>query len=95
MNEEEIRAEMRLYVLEVFATNLLAVNCLLANPQDPMAMIERLSKQMIDGARAKGFADVDPAMSDLLSAELEAAVARIMTMTQEQIGVVLKSRQPR
>jgi hypothetical protein len=45
MNEEEIRAEMRLYVLEVFATNLLAVNCLLANPKDPMAMIERLSKQ--------------------------------------------------
>lgn len=49
---------MRLYVLEVFVTNLLAVNCLLANPKDPMAMIVRLSKQMIDGARVKGFADV-------------------------------------
>jgi hypothetical protein len=95
MNEEAIRAEMRLYVLEVFFTNLLVVNCITANPQDPMKVVTRLSDQMLAGARVKGFPEVDPAMSDLLSAELESAVSRLANMASEQIRFVLKNREGR
>jgi hypothetical protein len=43
-------------------------------------------------AAGKPFPEVeDPAMSDLLSAELEAAVDRLMEMATDQINLVLEA----
>jgi hypothetical protein len=60
-----------------------------------MRLANRISDQMLAGARAKGFSEVDPAMSDLLSAELESAVARLASMASEQIRTVLQNREAR
>jgi hypothetical protein len=82
-NEEAIRAEMRLWALEVLVCNLFAVMC--ASDPAPLELFERTRDQMISGARQRTFGDFDPAQSDLFSAELEAAVTRLMDMVGEQI----------
>jgi hypothetical protein len=82
-NEEAIRAEMRLWALEVLVCNLFAVMC--ASDPAPLELFERTRHQMISGARQWTFGEFDPAQSDLFSAELEAAVTRLMDMVGEQI----------
>ena len=47
------------------------------------AMLESAPpKQALEGARNKTFPILDPAMSDLLSAELESAVDRLIGMAK-------------
>jgi hypothetical protein len=82
-NEEAIRAEMRLWALEVLVCDLFAVMC--ASDPAPLELFERTRDQMISGARQRTFGDFDAAQSDLFSAELEAAVTRLMDMVGEQI----------
>jgi hypothetical protein len=82
-NEEAIRAQMRLWALEVLVCNLFAVMC--ASDPAPLELFDRTRDQMISGARQRAFGDFDPAQSDLFSGELEAAVARLMDMVGEQI----------
>jgi hypothetical protein len=50
---------------------------------------------MIAGARMHAFSGLDPAMSDLASAELEDAVNRLMEMVSGQISEALQARQNR
>ena len=92
MTEDEIKNWMRTYAVEVLTVNLLVSTCLAVAPDDPKAVVERIRRQMIDGARSIGFPGVDPAMSDLASAELEDALDRLMEMADAQIDAVLEAR---
>lgn len=92
MNEEEIKNEMRLYVVEVLAANLLSALCLQHAPDDPAGAMTEILGQMKRGAQKQTFSRLDPAMSDLFAAELESAVVRFAAMANEQIGLILKYR---
>ena len=93
MNEDAIKAEVRLYVLEVFVANLFALTCAQHAPSNPSGAFQEVQNQMLTGARGLTFPGIDPAASDLLSAEIEDAVSRLGAMVSEQIGVAL--RRPR
>ena len=92
MTEEFIKAEVRLYVIEVFVANFFALTCAQLEPTAPAGLFGEIQKQMLTGARSLTFPDVDPAMSDMLSAEIEAAVSRLGAMVSEQISRGLRGR---
>jgi hypothetical protein len=75
---------MRLWALECLVCNILAT--IAASDANPTELIQRTRDQMVSGARQRAFSEVDPAMSDLFSAELEAAVTRLMDMASSQIS---------
>jgi hypothetical protein len=94
MTEAEIKMEMRLYVLETLVANTLALTCCAAEPADPVKAFDAAKKQMLGAARKQSFPQLDdPAMSDLYAAELEAAVVRMTSMVDEQIALLVKTRQ--
>jgi hypothetical protein len=70
--------------IDLLASNLLAMMCVL--DPDPVALLNRIREQTIVGAKNRTFPGFDAAMSDLLSAELESALARLMDMGSEQIA---------
>jgi hypothetical protein len=84
MNEKSIKAEMRLYAVESFVATLFAIHCVELDPSEPLKPLESAKKGLIEGAQKKTFSRQDPAMSDLLSAELEAAVTRLLAMAHEK-----------
>jgi len=83
MNEDEAKLNMRLYALELLVANVFAMLCTL----DPLPddFLARIQKQMIKAAQKQGFPGFDPAESDFLSAELEAALSRLLGMAGSQI----------
>jgi hypothetical protein len=83
MNEAEIKREMRLWSIEVLVANLLAMLCEL--DPTPVDLFVKIRDQMIEGARKQAFPDLDPAESDVLSGELEAAVSRLVEMAGTKI----------
>ena len=91
MNEQEIKAEMRLWALEVLVCNSLVVS--LAQTGKPLELLDEIRQQMIFGARQRPFPGFDAAQSDLLSAELEGAVDRLLGMASEQISRGLRGRE--
>ncbi|WP_027055704.1 hypothetical protein [Mesorhizobium erdmanii] len=84
MNEDELKGEVRLYALEWMICQMASV--LLRASGDPAGILAKTREQALAGARQKTFANVNPAVSDLLSAELESAVDRLLTMTQTLAG---------
>jgi hypothetical protein len=92
MNEKEIKAEMRLYVMEYLVASLFAMKCLENGPGRAREAFAQAQKQMTEGARQQTFSHLsDPALSDLYAAELEAAALRLSIMAGEQIDVVLRN----
>lgn len=91
MREKEMIGEMRLWALEVLVSNLFAMVC--AVEGEPLGAFEKIRAQMIRGAKTQTFPGMGDADSDLLSVELETAVARLMEIgrTQIQRGVGQKS----
>jgi hypothetical protein len=90
MNENELKFQMRLYATELLVVNVFATHCLMTpNPQQLAAQVRQ---QMIEGTRRQTFPELDPAKSDLFSAELESAVDRLMEMANAQINVVLQAQ---
>ena len=90
MIESEIKAEMRLWALENLVCNMFAVSCL--QQPSPLAIAEETRQVMLAGARGRAFPEVDAATSDLLSAELESAAARLMGIAIEQTTQILARR---
>jgi hypothetical protein len=82
---KEIETECRLYALEWYVCLLHAANYVQMGEAGP-AMLEQARQQAIRGVRQKTFPAFDPAMSDLLSAELETAVDRLLGMTKELLA---------
>lgn len=81
--EQQIKEEVRLYAVEWMVCQLASV--LLTATGQGNVILSQMRQQAIAGARGKTFQSVDPAMSDLLSAELEAAVDRLLGMTKELV----------
>ncbi len=86
MNETEIKAEMRLWTLEVVVANAFAMLCASLDPK-PEDLLKQIHDQMIEGAKKRTFSGVHPAMSDHYSAELQVAVDRLMGMVGTQMRV--------
>jgi hypothetical protein len=82
MSEEQIKAECRLYAIEWAVSILFATSFKQMGAAGP-AMLGQVRQQALEGARKKTFPDLDPAMSDLLSAELETAVDHLLGMAKE------------
>jgi hypothetical protein len=93
MTEEQIKAEMRLWVLEVLVCQLFVLSFL--QTEDPLGLATRAGEKMRVAARDRTFPQVDAAMSDLLSAKLESASTWLMGMGIRQITRVLERRQGR
>jgi hypothetical protein len=91
MNEKAIKAEMRLYVVESFVSTLVALECLKIDHKRPLQVFQGLQKQIIESARRQTFPQLDPAKSDLFSAELEDAASRLAAMVGDQIASILKA----
>jgi hypothetical protein len=86
MDEAAIKSEMRIWALEVLTSNLFTM--LLMLDPNPGALYQRIRHQMIEGTKRRTFGSAtDAASSDLFSAELEAAVTRLMDMTREQMRI--------
>ena len=93
MTNDELKEWIRIYAVEILTVNHFAISCFANAPNDPLTLVAQLRQQMIEGARSFGFPGVDPAMSDLASAELEDALDRLMEMVSGQISVLLQHRQ--
>jgi hypothetical protein len=94
MTEAEIRAEARLYALECVVCQMFALLQLQIAGVDALSALEQQRKQAVHGARQKAFPELDdPALSDLMSAELETAVDRLASMVRALLEGVLRSIQ--
>ena len=80
--EDEVKAECRFYALERSFCLLQAAIYRQMGAAGPV-MLEETRKQAIESAQRQTFPALDPAMSDLVSAELEAAVNRLLSMTKQ------------
>jgi hypothetical protein len=92
MDENLIKFEMRLYALECLVSSHFAGFCFQAAPSAPLQFCETIRNQIVEEARRRTFPQTGPAMSDLLSAELEAAATRLVAMVSEKITQVLQAR---
>jgi hypothetical protein len=90
MNEDAVKAEMRLWALETLVCDMFVM--LLSSHPNPTTFFSQMRAQMLAGARKRTFPGFDPSQSDLLSAELEAAVSRLLAMANEQMQIGLGNR---
>ena len=96
MTENEVRTEARLYALECVFCQMSALLHLQVGGADPLSALEQQRQQALQGARQKTFPELDdPALSDLMSAELEAAVDRLARMERALLEGVLRARASR
>jgi hypothetical protein len=79
--EDDIKAECRLYAVEWAVSLLFAAHFRQHGSAGPL-LLEEARQQALESARHQTFPSFDPAMSDLLSAELESAVDRILGMAK-------------
>lgn len=78
MDEDAIRAEMRLYALELVVSAHYAT--LHRQMPDPMISVEMLRQAMIIKSRNQTFRGLDASVSDHAAAELEIAIDRLAGM---------------
>lgn len=83
MSEAAIKAEMRLWTLEAFVCECFSLWCV--QQDKPGAIYVDFRRRMKKAATERTFEGFDPAMSDHLSAELEAAVGRLMDIGRQQL----------
>jgi hypothetical protein len=84
MDERGMKNAMRLLAVEHVLSVMLATECV--RTDDPLGYAEKLKQNFVRTAQASAFPGLDdPAMSDLASAELEAALDRLLSMTIEKV----------
>jgi hypothetical protein len=82
MNEDVIKAEMRLFALETITCQLWAMTLL----QEPPDIATKIHSVWLGRAKNHAFPGVDdPAVSDLYSAEFEAAMRRLVEMQKSHL----------
>jgi hypothetical protein len=84
MDEDRLKMDVRLYCAEWLSASTLAV--LLKASEQPQQLFETIKSQTLSAAKVKAFPGLDPAMSDLLSAELESGLERLLGMTASFLG---------
>lgn len=87
--EDTIKAEVRLFALETIVCQNLAT----VYQRMPREIFDAVKKQALEGARRQAFPGLDAAYSDLISAEFEAALARLYSMIQHHLDTVEKRQQ--
>jgi hypothetical protein len=83
--EDEIKAECRLYAIEWAVSLLFAATFAQIGP-GAEAKLEEARKYISEIAQQKTFPRLDPAMSDLASAEREAAVDRLLSYAKDALA---------
>lgn len=91
MLEQAIKTEMRLFAVETLVCQVGATLLQLAEPEVFTAMREQAKL----GAQRQTFKGFDAAYSDLLSAELEAAIDRLYGMIESHLEKAKAARSPR
>ncbi len=87
MKENPVAAEMRLYALEVMVSSHLAAIHLQSG--DAAQSLNGLRTLLIEKTRRTPLIGLDPAMSDLASAELEDAFDRLIRLQASFLGVTI------
>jgi hypothetical protein len=88
MTEDEIKSEMRLFALESLVCQQSAILFQLVR-----GSFEIARQQMKSGTQRPVFGGDDPALSDLLSAELEQAMDRLYKIIETHLGTARKQAQ--
>lgn len=88
MNEEAIKAEMRLFALESIVCQHVAT----MYQAMPREIFDAVQKQAIEGAKRQTFAGADAAYSDLFSAELQTALERLYAMIGHHLDTAQRRR---
>jgi hypothetical protein len=88
MTEQELKAEARLMAIEYMVTNayVLLHRVFRSTPE----MIRQTHEQARTMLQQMTIPGVDPAQSDLASAEIQAAVEKLIFVTEEMMGMVRK-----
>lgn len=81
----DLKNEMRLWALELLVCQLYALE--MKRNGNASFALTLIRDQMLSAARTSGFSGVDPATSDLMSAEFESAIDRLFSMTQSNLDV--------
>jgi hypothetical protein len=89
MEEDFIKREARLAALETIVCQHLAV---LYRMQPEF--LDVVKQQALDAARTRAFPGLDPAYSDLVSAEFEAALRELYSAIEKHVND-LQTRRPR
>ena len=84
MNESELRFGARLAAIEYLLSDLWVKLYMLSNATD--AKVEAAHMDTIDRLARQTFPGMDPALGDAFAAELEEAVARILSMQRTMLG---------
>jgi hypothetical protein len=84
VDEEAIKAEVRLYALESLVCQLYVM--IYALTGKPREALQNRRQTLIGKTRLHSFAGLDPTMSDYAAAELESAVDRLLKMQEEILG---------
>ena len=85
MNEEELKATIRLQAIEYMIANLYkVVYGVLGTPTETIAQLHAEAR---DRFRNTPLVGLTPVQSDLISAELDSAVGRLMAMIEEMMGM--------
>jgi hypothetical protein len=89
-SEDSIQTEMRLFALESIVCQHFASLYLTM----PRAIFDETQKQAIEGAKTQTFPGVDPAQSDLFSAEFQSALERLYGIIRSNLDKP-QTRQPK
>jgi hypothetical protein len=73
-----MKREIRLFALESLVCQLYAM--IYGMTGEPKSALAKWGKALLARAKTTGFPTLDPALSDLASAELEDAVSRLLEM---------------
>ncbi len=90
MNEHEIRAEARLQAIEYLLANLYA-KILLEQP-DPKAAVESGAQNMLGALQEFTVPGAGPALSDLVAAEVQGAIERLLIAIQQMVKTELRQQ---
>ena len=91
IDEYALKNEIRLAVIESFVSTLFAKYCVEVNPSNPLAALEKAEKKIISDAQKWTFSNFAAVESDMISAELEIAFARVLGMVRGQITTTLNA----
>jgi hypothetical protein len=89
MDESAIKLEMRIRAIECIISMLMTFHCLRVDPADPLGACSKTWKILADSARRSTFPEVDAVTSDMLSAEFESSLSRLIEMVSAEINLLL------
>jgi hypothetical protein len=87
-SEDAVKAEVRLFALESIVCQTVAT----LYQAMPREIFDAVKRQAMEGAKRQTFPGRDAAYSDLISAEFEAALARLYSMIEHHLDTAQRGR---